>query len=142
MDTSGDIVVDGREGAEEEAADVGEGGSAAGGDAVAGEQIVEMIQGMVDLLRGLEAVGALHERDEKVGVFFKSPFLGEVMGAEAGMRVRSEETALAAAGGKEMRATSVWCDGFYGQVRHGVYWDFPFEVRFGVAGIPTPGVLP
>jgi hypothetical protein len=59
-----------------------------------------MIQGIVDLLRGLEAVGTLHEREEKVGVFFASFFPGEVMGAEAGLRVRGQETASATAGGK------------------------------------------
>ena len=71
-----------------------------------------MIERVVDGLRGLETAGAPHEREEEVGVLFEGLLLCEVMGAEAGLRVRCEETALATAGGKVMSAASLWCDGF------------------------------
>ena len=94
----------GGEGAEEQAADGGEGGGAASGDAVAGEQIVEVIERSVDGLSVLETVFLLHKREEEIGAFVASFFLGEVMSAQTGLLVSREETALMAAGGKAMSA--------------------------------------
>jgi len=45
-----------REGAQKEAADVGENGGTAGRDAVLGQEFVEVLEGMVDTLGGLEAL--------------------------------------------------------------------------------------
>ena len=123
-DAHGTIVVDSREGAQEQTADVGEGGGAASGDAIAGDQIVELVEREVDGLRALETIGALHEREEKVAVFVDGLFLGEVVGAETGLGVRGEETALVSAGGKAMGAASFWCNGCNGYLRHGVWCAF------------------
>src|ERR1700686_2853721 len=51
------VVVDGGEGTQEKAADVGEDGGAARGDAAFGEEIVESAEGVVDTLGPLEIVG-------------------------------------------------------------------------------------
>jgi hypothetical protein len=51
------VVIDGGEGAEEQAADVGEHGGAAGRDASFGEEIVESAEGVVDALGPLEIEG-------------------------------------------------------------------------------------
>ena len=49
------IGIDLGQGAEKQATDEGENGSAAGRDAVLGQEFVEMLQGMIDALSGLEA---------------------------------------------------------------------------------------
>ena len=53
--------------AEEQATDEGENGSAAGRDAVLGQEFVEMLQGMVDALSGLEAFKVSHELEVVIG---------------------------------------------------------------------------
>src|SRR5260370_42652419 len=63
------VVVDGRESAEEKAADVGEDGGAAGRDASLGEKFVEGAEGVVDALHVLEIGGLLGEGFEKVNGF-------------------------------------------------------------------------
>jgi hypothetical protein len=55
------VVVDRGQGAEEEAADVGEDGGAAGRDASFGEEIVESAEGVIDALRILEFGGLTGE---------------------------------------------------------------------------------
>jgi hypothetical protein len=55
-DAGGLVGVDGREGAELEAVDIGEDGGAARGDVVVGEKYVEVAEGVVDALGGLEAL--------------------------------------------------------------------------------------
>ena len=60
------VVLDGGKGAEEQAADVGENGGAARGDAAFGEEIVEDAEGVVDALRPLEIVSAPGEGDTKI----------------------------------------------------------------------------
>ena len=62
------VVVDGGEGAEEEAADVGENGGAAGRYASFGEEIVESAEGMIDALRVLKICGLTGKRLAKVNV--------------------------------------------------------------------------
>lgn len=52
------VVVDGREGAEEEAVDESEDGGAASGDAVSGEEAVDIGEGKVDALGGLKILGS------------------------------------------------------------------------------------
>jgi hypothetical protein len=59
---AGELLVDGGEGAEEQAGDVGESGGAASGDVAAGEEPKEMGEGMVDALGGLEVFGAHGEQ--------------------------------------------------------------------------------
>jgi len=58
----GGFLFDGREGAEEQATDVGEDGGAAGGDAVFGQKGKEFGQRVIDPFRGLESF--LRERFE------------------------------------------------------------------------------
>jgi hypothetical protein len=60
------VVIDGGECAEEQAADVGEDGSAAWGDASFGEEIVEGAEGVVDALRPLEIERITSEHLAKV----------------------------------------------------------------------------
>jgi hypothetical protein len=66
---AGGLLVNGGEGAEEQAGDVGESGGAASGDVAAGEEPKEMGEGMVDALGGLEVFGAVGEQvGEVVGI--------------------------------------------------------------------------
>ena len=55
------VVVDGRVGPEEEAADVCEDGGAARGDAVFGDEFKEIGEGVIDALRGLETLAGFEE---------------------------------------------------------------------------------
>jgi hypothetical protein len=71
-----------------------------------------MIERSVDGLSILETVLLFHKREEEIGVFVTSFFLGEVMSAQTGLLVSREETALAAAGCKEMCAAGLWWGGF------------------------------
>jgi hypothetical protein len=92
-----DTVGDGGEGAEEQAGDVGESGGAASGDLAAGEETKEMGEGMVDALGGLEVFGVLGEQvGEVVGV---GGWRFGVTGAELGLRVLDDTSALASGGG-------------------------------------------
>lgn len=123
-DADGVVVVDGWEGAEKQAADVGQSGGAAGGDAVAGEQIVEFVQRIVDVLRALEAVLLPHERVEEVGVAVENLLFGEVVSAQTGLEVRGEQAALMSAGGKTVSAAGWCCFVAGGLVRHDVLRSF------------------
>jgi hypothetical protein len=94
---AGELLVDGGEGAEEQAGDVGESGGAAGGDLAASEETKEMGEGMVDALGGLKVFGALGEKvGEVLGV---GGWRFGVAGAELGLRVQDEASALASGGG-------------------------------------------
>jgi len=86
-----------RQRAEEQAADVSQNGSTARGDAVLGQKLVEVAEGIVDALGGLEALGIPDERSVDVGTLFLF-FHGEMVRAEAGVRGRGEAAALAAIG--------------------------------------------
>lgn len=66
----------GREGAEDEAVDVGDDGGAPGGDAAFGEEIVESAESFVDGFGGLKVFGLAHERGEQGEVV-----LGLLLGA-------------------------------------------------------------
>jgi hypothetical protein len=91
-----ELVLDAGESAEKQAGDVGESGGAASGDMAAGEETKEMGEGMVDALGGLEVFGALGEQvGEVVGV--GGGRFG-VAGAELGVRVLDDASALAAGG--------------------------------------------
>ena len=94
---AGELIVDGGEGAEEQAGDVGESGGATGGDLAADEEAKEMGQGMVDALGGLKVFGVLGEQvGEVLGV---GGWRFGVAGTELGLRVLDEASALAAGRG-------------------------------------------
>jgi hypothetical protein len=111
-DSSLIVGVDGGEGAEEQAVDVRKNGGAARGDVVLGEKLVQIAQGVVDALGGLEALGIPDERRVDVGGF--SLLLGsEMVGTQAGALVRGEETALATRGSVKLAASGK-CRGVIG----------------------------
>ena len=62
---------------------------------------------MVDTLSGLKLNGVFSQGGIEIGVLVESSFLGEVVGAEAGLRVRAEQTTLVAAGGKDVFAAGL-----------------------------------
>lgn len=98
-----DVPVDGGQGAEEQAADVGESSGAAEGDGVTSERVVDAL--------GLEAKRFAHQEIGEVRVFLAGLLFGHVVRAQAG-RSSGEGTALAAAGAKAMRAAE--CSGVNG----------------------------
>src|SRR5882672_4367728 len=61
-----------------------------------GTRKIKMIERRVDGLSVLTTVLLFYKREEKIGVFVASFFLGEMMSAETGLLVNREETALAA----------------------------------------------
>jgi hypothetical protein len=97
-DSGGRIGVNLREGAEKQAADVGENGGAAGRDAVLGQEFVEVLEGMVDALGGLEALEVSDELGAVIGGLLLDLF-GAMLATEAGVRVGNGKTAAAAGGG-------------------------------------------
>jgi hypothetical protein len=102
-DSGGVVSVDLGQCAEEQAADVGEDGGAARGDAVLGQEFVEVLQGMVDALGSLEAFEIADELKVVIGGLLLD-LLGVMLATEAGVRVGNGKTA-AAAGGSAMGAT-------------------------------------
>jgi hypothetical protein len=96
------VVLDGGEGAEEQAADVGEDGGAARGDAAFGEEIVEDAEGVVDALRPLEIESVPGEGDTKI--FGVAGFGTGVSGTEGTTGAGHQGTTLAA-GASAMLAT-------------------------------------
>jgi hypothetical protein len=73
-------------------------GCAAGGDAISGEEFIEIREGEIEALSGLEALGVREElAGEVAGLLL---FLdGAMMGAESGLLAGGEAAALAACGG-------------------------------------------
>jgi hypothetical protein len=102
-DSSGVVGVDGGESTEEQAVNVRQNRSAARGDAVLGQEFVEVLEGMVDALGGLEALEVSDELEAVIGGLLLDLF-GEMLAAEAGVRVGNGKTA-AAAGVSAMRTT-------------------------------------
>jgi hypothetical protein len=82
-------------GAEKQAIDVRQNGSTARGDAVLGEELVEIVEGVVDALSGLEVVVIRGELEVVVGGLDLQLF-GAMPGAESGARVGNGQAALAA----------------------------------------------
>jgi hypothetical protein len=93
-----ELLFDGRKGTEEEVADIGEDGGAAGGDAVVGQIAVEVAEGFVDAGGGLEAVGLAGEDGGEAGVVLGLVVAEGVAEAEAGVRVGDGEAAVPAFG--------------------------------------------
>ena len=114
------VVVDGREGAEEQTGDVDESCGAASGDAVASDELIKLAEGMVDALCGLKLNGSFDQRSIKIGVLVESFFPSQMLGAKTGLWVSGVEAASATAGGKKMRAAIFCYDGFGGKLGHGV----------------------
>src|SRR5882762_9095600 len=91
-----EVGVDCGEGAEEEAADVGEGGGAARRNTSLSEQGVEGAERIVDAGGVLEAAGSGGERSQEVFGFVG--LRGRVAWAERGLRVDDRQTALSTSG--------------------------------------------
>ena len=120
------VVIDGGEGAEEEAADVSKNGGAAGRDASFGEEIVESAEGVVDALRPLEIESVAGEHFAEVN----GPFCRSVVRAESGGRVAGEGAALPSGGGA-MLTTGGAGDWVGGLSVHGFVLFWRLEVRSG-----------
>jgi hypothetical protein len=102
LEVGGFVAVDGGEGAEEHAGNVGESGSAARGDASAGEEFVEGGEGVVDALGVLKVTGVFGEfRGEVFGV---GQLRGGVVGTPGRFGIKDAGGALAALGGAVLAA--------------------------------------
>jgi hypothetical protein len=106
LEVGGFVAVDGGEGAEKHAGNVGESGGAARGDASAGEKFVEGGEGVVDALGILEVTGVLGKfRGEVFGV---GRLRGRVAGTPGGFGIEDAGGALAALGGAVLAAFVGW----------------------------------
>jgi hypothetical protein len=106
LEVGGFVAVDGGEGAEKHAGNVGESGGAARGDASAGEKFVEGGEGVVDALGILEVAGVLGEfRGEVFGV---GRLRGGVAWTPGGFGIQGAGEALAALGGAVLAAFVGW----------------------------------
>ena len=97
-DTGGGVGVNLRQSAQKQAADIGEHGCAARGDAVLGQEFIEMLQGIVDALSGLEAFEISDQLREVIGGLLLNLF-GAMLPTKAGVRVGNGKTATAACSG-------------------------------------------
>ncbi len=95
-DSGGAIGVNLRQRAQKQAADVGENGGTARRDAVLSQELIELTEGKIDALGSLEALEIRDEMEVVIGSLLLFLF-GAMLRAEAGTRVGSGETALAAA---------------------------------------------
>jgi hypothetical protein len=128
------VFVDGGQGAEEQAGDVGESSGAARRDASTGEKFVEGGEGVIDALGILEVTGVLGEfRGEVFGV---GRFRGGVAGTVVGFGIEDAGGALAALGGAVLAALFVGWSWARRCGLHGVLFHFSsfrkFEFRWGV----------
>jgi hypothetical protein len=92
-DSSGVVGVDLRKGAQKQAANVGENSGAARRDAVLGQELVEVAEGIVDSLGCLKALGIPDEGSVQISTFHLF-LLGMVLGTKAGVSVSDDKTAL------------------------------------------------
>ncbi len=90
------FVGDGGEGAEEEIGSVGHDGGAAGSDFVAGLELIEFAEGMVDVGGGAEFLNVTDEGGGEVGLVEVLLEQSGVFGAEAGVWFRDGHAAKAA----------------------------------------------
>jgi hypothetical protein len=93
------VAGDGGESAEEEAASVGHDGGAAGSDLVAGLELIEFAEGVVDVGGGAEFLNVTDEGGGEVGLVEVPLMFGGVFDAQAGIRIRDGHAATASAGG-------------------------------------------
>ena len=101
-------LASGREGAEDEASDVGDDGDATRGDAAFGEQIVEIAERFVEGFGGLKVFALAHERGEQGEVILGLLLGAGVIEAESSRRAGGE---LAAAAFKTAMLTAGSCGG-------------------------------
>jgi len=95
LDPCGVVGVDLREGAEEQTANVRKNGGATSGDAVLGQELIEVVEGMVDALRGLEGLVVMAEMEEMIGGLLFQLF-GAMLGTENRTWIGDGEAAAAA----------------------------------------------
>jgi len=93
------IAGDGGEGAEEQVAGVGHDGGAARRDLVAGLELIEFAERVIDGERVAELLDVPDEGRGKVGLIEFFLAVGGVFGAEARIRIRDSHAATASAGG-------------------------------------------
>ena len=93
-DSQPPVDVDGREGAELQAIDVSENSRAASGDAIGGQEPVEVVKGIVNALSGLKALATVGKIGIEVGVLLLLE-LGVMKRTKSGAEIRGQETALA-----------------------------------------------
>jgi len=98
------VGFNGGEGSEQEAIYVGENGGAAGGDVIVGEEYIEVAEGIIDALGGLEALGAREEG----GLEIEAVGFVELLGMRETERSAggSDSELATAAGGPTVLATS------------------------------------
>jgi hypothetical protein len=96
--------LDGGEGSEEEAAGKGHDGGAARGDLVAGLELIELAEGMVDVDGRAEFFDVADEGGGNVGLVEFPLAFGGVLEAEAGVRIGDGQAAEATPGGGAMLA--------------------------------------
>lgn len=115
-----DVEVDSGEGTEQKAADVGEDGGAAGRDTILRDEVVEIAEGEVDALGGLEILRILEELGAKV--FFDGLILAEasVTRAEGSVCGEDREAATGAVL-EEVLTTRIVVDGI-GVIGCGVHF--------------------
>jgi hypothetical protein len=94
-----EFPIDGGKGAQEQIVDVGEDGSAARGDAILGEEHVQLAEGMVDAGGSLEVFGVAGKGGGEIGDVGILVVTDGVLETEAGIRVGDGLKATAAAGG-------------------------------------------
>src|SRR5216684_6101538 len=91
------FVLDGGEGTEKQTGGVGHDGGAAGSDFVAGLELIEFAEGMVDVGGGAEFLDVTDEGGGEVGLVEVLLEQSRVFGAEAGVRVGDGHAATTAA---------------------------------------------
>jgi len=131
------IGVYGGEGAELEAVDESKDGGAAGGDVVVGEEYVEVAEGVVDALGGLEALVAGEEGGFEVECVGFVELLG-VGEAERSARGHYSELATEAGGPAALAAVRVAGGNGVSGLRFGVFERGHFFLQVGERVYPTP----
>ncbi len=92
------IAGDGGESAQEQVAGVGHDGGAARRDFVAGLELIEFAEGMIDGERVAELLDVADENGGEVGLIEFLLAVGSVFGTEARVRIRDSHAATASAG--------------------------------------------
>jgi len=87
------IAGDGGEGAKEEVGGIGQDGGTAGSDLVAGLELIEFAEGMIDGDRVAEFLDVADENGGEVGLIQFFVAVGSVLGAKAGIRIRNVHAA-------------------------------------------------
>jgi hypothetical protein len=134
------VGVDGGKGAELEAVDVGEDGGAAGGDVVVGEEDVEVAEGVVDALGGLEALVAGEEGGFEIEGVGSVELLG-VSEAKRGAGGHDGELATATGRPAALAAGRIAGGDGNGGFRFGAFGLSHFFLQSGIRGIPHPRVF-